>query len=841
MADPADLAEQALQAKEQGVVEILRLLQRPEDLARLADITAEYESRQKSAKATLSAMVQTQVESTSSGMDLLEKARRHIAKLQAALDKIDRLCAECADLVQHHDKIKLLALTHGNMKRVLSEIDDIIDLPYRAERCWELLMEDDANLVPAFEALTLLTGTAENAKQARRNTKVAAQAGQILDYLTKVDEVMVAFEELLFDQHLKLPGMVELAQERPTILVDCVRVIELQELLDAEYRRVKMGAVPQRRYRDRLFSGLVRDAEARFGELLEMAQQCHVPNDTVKYDQNENPIINETRDYSGALTRVTRLVGGQEETVTDPDQLQGIEVTEEEIFDEDKYLDELLNGLYDMTDELAAVYDYAAPCFPAEYDIFNRIFQCYHVQFAIVVDVLGHAAADGMSTKGALRCMDWVQKYMDTLRNLGVDEALIRLPPSPLADPDSLPGMVVLMDSYVHRMETTVTDWYMKNLKADLDAKYVPQVTADGTLATLGAVEFFRILNQQIAIIEKLNDHGEVMFQTAKTALRVMSSYQAAQRQVLVGPSDKGAGGERGSNGNKAGGPGAGGRPMSLELAVAFLNNNVRCHDQSLEFAEDVQRQLDQSYRSQLDIEDVCRGFLEVAKAGLDIEDVCRGFLEVAKLATYKAVSIVFNDPGMSNQLKVLYSSGAEYTGGRATNVLIATLKDYFSDFKKWVLPSFLKRVAEAALEELVRRAANMFVAVPPTPSEPLLKRMAEDEADLAAYFETYLRPDRLRRPMALLSDMRELLVADTPEEFSLAFANLIAAHPGFTLDLATRILASRTELQKKQVADITAQCRELWKAREASDKAARGEADAAAGGGWFGWGKKGA
>ena len=50
--------------------------------------------------------------------------------------------------------------------QVLSEIEDIVDLPYRADRCWEMLEADDANLVPAFEALVLLIGTAENAKQA---------------------------------------------------------------------------------------------------------------------------------------------------------------------------------------------------------------------------------------------------------------------------------------------------------------------------------------------------------------------------------------------------------------------------------------------------------------------------------------------------------------------------------------------------------------------------------------------------------------------------------------------------------------------------------------------------
>ena len=55
----------------------------------------------------------------------------------------------------------------------------------------------------------------------------------------------------------------------------------MQELLDAEYRRTRMGAVPQRRYRDRFFAALVAGAEARFTPLLELAQQCNVPNTTV--------------------------------------------------------------------------------------------------------------------------------------------------------------------------------------------------------------------------------------------------------------------------------------------------------------------------------------------------------------------------------------------------------------------------------------------------------------------------------------------------------------------------------------------------------------------------------
>ena len=55
---------------------------------------------------------------------------------------------------------------HPACLQVLTEIEDIVDLPYRADRCWAMVDEDVSNLVPAFEALVVLTGTCENAKQA---------------------------------------------------------------------------------------------------------------------------------------------------------------------------------------------------------------------------------------------------------------------------------------------------------------------------------------------------------------------------------------------------------------------------------------------------------------------------------------------------------------------------------------------------------------------------------------------------------------------------------------------------------------------------------------------------
>jgi hypothetical protein len=49
---------------------------------------------------------------------------------------------------------------------VLEELEDIIDLPTRAAAVEDLLAEGDGALVPAFEGLTVLEGTANNVKKA---------------------------------------------------------------------------------------------------------------------------------------------------------------------------------------------------------------------------------------------------------------------------------------------------------------------------------------------------------------------------------------------------------------------------------------------------------------------------------------------------------------------------------------------------------------------------------------------------------------------------------------------------------------------------------------------------
>lgn len=82
-----DLSQQAVDAKEGGIAEVVKLLQQPEDLNRLPDLLLEYENKLRANKSTLSSVVQSQVEAARHGLELLDKSHRHIVKLRSCLEK----------------------------------------------------------------------------------------------------------------------------------------------------------------------------------------------------------------------------------------------------------------------------------------------------------------------------------------------------------------------------------------------------------------------------------------------------------------------------------------------------------------------------------------------------------------------------------------------------------------------------------------------------------------------------------------------------------------------------------------------------------------------------------
>ena len=85
-----------------------------------------------------------------------------------------------------------------------------------------------------------------------------------------------------------------------------------------------------------------------------------------------------------------------------------------------------------------------------------------------------------------------------------------------------------------------------------------------------------------------------------------------------------------------------------------------------------------------------------VAQGKLDIEAQCRGFLVLAKSAVAHLVGTIFGDSALAELFQKLYCS-EDWQQGVTTGSILATLGDYFDDFKQLLEPTFFKRCANLA------------------------------------------------------------------------------------------------------------------------------------------------
>jgi hypothetical protein len=460
-------------------------------------------------------------------------------------------------------------------------------------------------------------------------------------------------------------------------------------------------------------------------------------------------------------------------------------------FDERRWVDDVRSLLLERERELAHAFDRVAPCFPPDWRIFDHVFQCYHVQVAAAVDLIGRRARR-LSTAAQLALLEWVGGYQSTLRGLGVEEGLVRLPVAPMLPPeprrmrggvgraaatkkeeaeataatneeqqeeddsndddedaDTRPGVALLIETYADRMEATVRGWVDKILESDLRSGPRPAGAA-ATLRTPGAVEFFRILNEQVGVLEDVS-RGELLHHVARRSLSAMRAFVEAQRAVL---------------------PRAAAAPAGLELLCAFLNNNLDCYAQSIEFTDHVRALLAQGEQGAGGMgastslgrrltagsgitPSVSASALASSAAAatsapqtattlvppLDVEDTCRAFLELAKTIGARVVDLIFSDEGMRDQTRRFFApptpagGGGEWEGGAATATALATLGDYFGDVVAYVDPVFAPRVIEGCLQELVRSYVVAAAERLPASTDARLARMACDEREVRAFF----------------------------------------------------------------------------------------------------------
>lgn len=301
----------------------------------------------------------------------------------------------------------------------------------------------------------------------------------------------------------------------------------------------------------------------------------------------------------------------------------------------------------------------------------------------------------------------------------------------------------------------------------------MPPLQTRRRLRTPGATDFFRLIHEEAAIMERISS-GEVLYTAALRSLGVMRDFVDALTAAL-------------------------GRPVPLETLCALLNNATECYELALQFVEAMQASMEPEYAARIDVEDTCRGFLETAKA-----------------AAKRVVEVVFADAGMAGLLGQLFAA-PDWSAGRTMRGLLATLGDYLGDAARYVDPSFFKRIADFALDELVGRYVSGFAAAAPKVTEPLTIRMANDELDLQRFFEKKVRSDRVMRATSTLMELRELLTAAGADAVAAAYARLLGFGVQLTPQALERALSGRSDLKRAELKDALLRAREAYAQKQAA------------------------
>lgn len=167
-----------------------------------------------------------------------------------------------------------------------------------------------------------------------------------------------------------------------------------------------------------------------------------------------------------------------------------------------------------LLESLFQCYRYVEPCFPPDYELFYYFASEYNRNFCCFFREVG-SQIDSISNGDILEIIGWCMDYESGLLDLDINVRALQ--------PSLHDVMNTFRGKYLERIVASMESWIL-NI-ANRDFHKPPTVSEEGKLHSLTWVDIFQMMNDQIRIVDEIEEGGQLTCQVSNVACHGVKMY----------------------------------------------------------------------------------------------------------------------------------------------------------------------------------------------------------------------------------------------------------------------------------------------------------------------------
>lgn len=426
---------------------VANMLQRPEQLEKVQQLTRRVERKKASVEAMLKSAMQSQLEGVRTGLNQLESALVDVTEIKQCMADIEKSLGTVPELYEKLREVREENLRHSQLVTARENLKHIFTVPETVSKT--LVWIEEGKLLQAHQSLVDLENSRDDLlfELHRIGHQNSRDRDLLKEYFAAVTDLSNRFEKQL---SFILLRTFETVRRSPKELVTALRIIEREERSDEDcaHKQRQTGFLPPGRpkgWRDRCMDRL----RSTIADKIE-------GNQLETRDKNKMWLVRHLE--------VIRMV---------------------------------------MLEHLRIAKHHLEPAFPPKYYIFQYTFSLFHSQ---VAERLNNIIEEGLEGQEYVSLLQWVEQTYPGPElmgspALGMNKNLI---------PPLLNHEVVekLMSLYLENMRTNYSSWMQTAIKLeqeDWTSERDPEMDVDQFFHTASPVTIYQMVDENLQVSETIS------------------------------------------------------------------------------------------------------------------------------------------------------------------------------------------------------------------------------------------------------------------------------------------------------------------------------------------------